>query len=61
MTMAQAQAGGSAVVEVTYTGVGIAPEDLKHVFKRFWRGEKSRYMDPLTPCELWASSVDREI
>lgn len=32
----------SAVVEVSDTGVGIAPEDLKHIFKRFWRGEKSR-------------------
>lgn len=33
---------GSAVLEVTDTGVGIAATDLKHVFKRFWRGEKSR-------------------
>lgn len=34
--------GASAVLEVSDTGVGIAPEDLKHIFKRFWRGEKSR-------------------
>ena len=33
---------GRAVLEVSDTGAGIAPEDLKHVFKRFWRGEKSR-------------------
>jgi signal transduction histidine kinase len=33
---------GSALLEVADTGVGIAPDDLKHVFKRFWRGEKSR-------------------
>jgi len=36
------RAGTHAVLEVSDTGVGIAPEDLKHVFKRFWRGEKSR-------------------
>jgi two-component system sensor histidine kinase BaeS len=32
----------SAVLEVTDTGIGIAPEDLRHIFTRFWRGEKSR-------------------
>ena len=36
------RANGWAVLEVADTGVGIAAEDLKHVFKRFWRGEKSR-------------------
>jgi two-component system sensor histidine kinase BaeS len=32
----------SAVLEVIDTGIGIAPEDLRHIFTRFWRGEKSR-------------------
>jgi two-component system, OmpR family, sensor histidine kinase BaeS len=36
------QVGGSAVLEVADSGVGIPPEDLAHVFTRFWRGEKSR-------------------
>ena len=31
-----------AVLEVTDTGVGIAPEDLRHIFTRFWRGDRSR-------------------
>lgn len=34
--------GAHAVLEVSDSGIGIAPDDLKHIYKRFWRGERSR-------------------
>ncbi len=33
---------GSVRIDVADTGVGIAPDELPHVFERFWRAEKSR-------------------
>ncbi|MFJ4939755.1 sensor histidine kinase [Streptomyces pseudovenezuelae] len=34
--------GDEIVLEVADTGTGIAPDELPHVFERFWRAEKSR-------------------
>ncbi|MCP3802041.1 ATP-binding protein [Allokutzneria sp. A3M-2-11 16] len=36
------QDGEHVLFEVADTGVDIDPEDLPHVFERFWRAEKSR-------------------
>ncbi|PAZ10961.1 two-component sensor histidine kinase [Streptomyces sp. SA15] len=42
VTLAARHDGHDVVLEVADTGTGIAPEDLPHVFDRFWRAEKSR-------------------
>lgn len=34
--------GDEAVLELSDTGVGILPDDLRHIFTRFWRGDRSR-------------------
>jgi two-component system sensor histidine kinase BaeS len=33
---------GEVVLEVADTGIGIAPEDLRHIYTRFWRSDRSR-------------------
>ncbi|MFF4055170.1 sensor histidine kinase [Streptomyces sp. NPDC001668] len=42
VTLSVRRDGDDIVLEVADTGTGIAPDDLPHVFDRFWRAEKSR-------------------
>ena len=37
-----ASEGAQAVIQVADTGIGIADEDLQHVFSRFWRADDAR-------------------
>lgn len=42
VTLAVRHDGAKVVLDVADTGTGISPEDVPHVFDRFWRAEKSR-------------------
>ena len=42
VTLSVAHADSEAVLDVVDTGIGIAPDDLRLIFTRFWRSDRSR-------------------
>lgn len=38
--------GAEAVFDVSDSGIGIAPEDVPHIFERFYRATNGRYVNP---------------
>ena len=48
ITLGSDTASGQLVLRVADTGMGISPDDLPHVFDRFYRGDKSRQRENAT-------------
>lgn len=42
VTVRTATHDDAALLTISDTGIGISPEDLPHIYERFWRSEKSR-------------------
>jgi two-component system phosphate regulon sensor histidine kinase PhoR len=42
ITISSKPASSQAVVSIADTGIGISPEDLTHIFERFYKADKSR-------------------
>jgi signal transduction histidine kinase len=48
------QAGNTVQISVADTGEGLAPQDLPHVFERFWRADPARAHNGQAGKDRWA-------
>ena len=54
ITVTARQEGDAVQITVADTGEGIGPQDLPHVFERFWRGDPARAHAAQTGADRWA-------
>ena len=59
VTVGARRTGQTVAVTVTDNGMGIDPEDLPHIFERFYTGNKSRTASDVTPTNGAAAALDR--
>ncbi|MFC2046257.1 sensor histidine kinase [Chloroflexota bacterium] len=57
VTVSASQKTGAMEVALVDTGEGIAPDDLPHVFERFWRADPARGRSEAGADERWAGGT----
>lgn len=59
ITITAEEANGKVKIDVADNGIGIAPEDIPHIFDRFYRADKSRTTQPTAGFGLGLSIAKR--
>jgi two-component system OmpR family sensor kinase/two-component system sensor histidine kinase BaeS len=57
VTVSAVLAGEAVEIAIADTGVGIDPQDIPHVFERFWRADPARARSSPSDCQRWAGGT----